>query len=179
MPTPILFDAVTLRHFGIAGRLDVLERRYAHHDLPRWSEAVADEIRAGQGQPDCNAVLAATWLGQPIAPSAAELAAVVSLQIGLNEGRRPPTKHLGEAETLYFAEHLGGIIVTDDNAAFDFSARRLGQGRVRDSIDVLREAVAMGEISASEAHTVVNAVRNSGRYLRHKHPSTLPSNYFE
>jgi hypothetical protein len=86
--------------------------------------------------------------------------------------------HAGEAEGIYFAEKLGGRFVTDDNGAYDFATRRLGPGRALDTVDVLREAVMDGEIDDGDAASIVNLIRDSGRFIRRAHPSTLPRSYF-
>src|SRR5580700_7722846 len=123
MTLSYLCDAVTLRHFGTIGRLDILAARCSYLDPPHWTQAVADEIRdaANGGQPGCQAILAASWLSAPIAPEHEELKEIVLHQIRLNERRRPPTAHAGEAEGIYFAEKLEGRFVTDDNSAYDFA----------------------------------------------------------
>lgn len=154
MTTLRLYDAVTLRHFGTIGRLDVLEARCKYLDPPHWTQAVADEIgrAANSGQPGCREILAAKWLSPPIEPLVQDLRAIVLVQIGLNDGRRPPVAHAGEAEGIYFSEKRGGRFVTDDNGAYDFATRRLGVGRVLDTVDVLREAVlSRGATSADLA----------------------------
>ncbi len=175
-----LCDAVILRHFGTIGRLDILAARCSYLDPPHWTETVADEIRkaAQLGQPGCQEILAASWLSTPIAPQVEDLKEIVRLQIGLNDGRRPPTAHAGEAEGIYFAAKLGGCFVTDDNGAYDFASRRLGPGRVHDTVYLLREAVTYGDLDDGEALNVVNAIRNSGRYIRRVHPNTLLRSYF-
>jgi hypothetical protein len=179
MTTPYLCDAVTLRHFSVIGRLDILETRYGHLDPPHWTEAVADEIRAAVTfAPGCAAIMSTSWLSNPLAPQPQDLKGILQLQIGLNDGRRPPTAHAGEAEGIYFAEKLDGRFVTDDNGAYDFAVRRLGVGRVQDTVDILREAVASGDMDAGEAINVANAIRNSGRDLRRVHPSTMIPHYF-
>lgn len=179
MTDPYLCDAVTLRHFGEIGRLDILETRYGHLDPPHWTQAVADEIaRAAARVPGCAAILAASWLSSPVVPAPHDLRGILTLQIGLNDGLRPPTAHAGEAEGIYFAEKLNGRFVTDDNGAYDFAIRRLGLGRARDTIDILRESVTDGDMSASDAINIANAIRNIGRDLRRVHPSTLLPSYF-
>ena len=180
MTIPYLCDAVTLRHFGTVSRLDILATRCIFLDPPHWTQAVADEIReaAQLGQPGCRAILAASWLSIPIAPEYEDLKEIVRLQIGLNDGRRPPTAHAGEAEGIYFAAKLGGCFVTDDNGAYDFALHRLGLGRVHDTVDLLREAVTYGDLDDGEALNVVNAIRNSGRSIRRVHPNTLLRSYF-
>jgi len=180
MTEPYLCDAVTLRHFGTIGRLDILETRHGHLDPPHWTEAVADEIKAAAGSdPGCAAVLAASWLSAPVVPEPSDRMGILDLQIGLNDGRRPPTAHAGEAEGIYFAQKLRGRFITDDNGAYDFAVHRLGPGRVFDTIDILRDAVASHDMNSGEALIVANAIRNSGRSLRRVHPSTLPRRYFE
>lgn len=180
MTIPCLYDAVILRHFGAISRLDILAARCSYLDPPHWTQAVADEIgeAASQGQPGCRALQAASWLSAAIAPEHEDLRKIVLIQIGLNEGRRPPTAHAGEAEGIYFAEKLGGRFVTDDNGAYDFAMRRLGEGWVHDTVDLLREAVSYGELDEGEALNIVNAIRNSGRDIRRIHPNTLLRGYF-
>jgi hypothetical protein len=179
VPQPVLYDAVTLRHFGTASRLDVLVLRHAHLDEPRWTEAVHGEIAAAAHfDAAARDVLAFRWLGNPVAPDAADLAAIMPLWIGLNEGRRPPVDHAGEAETLHFAEKLDAIVATDDNGAYDFVSRRLGSHRVIDTVAILQDAVAMGEITAAEAAGIAGAIRGAGRHLRRVHPTPLTANDF-
>lgn len=174
----MLYDAVTLLHFAAAGRLDILRTRHGHLDEPHWTMAVHDEIAAGadQGLKPSQNILAAAWLGVPIAPTTAELSGIFALQVGLNDGRRPPVAHAGEAESIYLAGQLGALFATDDNAAYDFAERRLGVGRVVDTVTILRDAVAMDEVSAADALRVAMAVRLAGRHLRrtHPHPLSLP-----
>lgn len=175
-----LYDAVPLRHFGAIRRLDVLEARSRYLDPPRWTQAVYDEIReaADLGYPGCRDIIAADWLSSPLDPKAEDRIGILRIHIGLNEGRRPPVKHAGEAEGIYFAEKLGGRFITDDNGAYDFAKRRLGPGRVLDTVDLLREAVMYGDMDAGDALNLVNAIRNSGRSVRRVHPGTLLRDYF-
>ena len=181
MTTSCLCDAVTLRHFGTIRRLDILATRCSYLDPPYWTQTVADEISyaAQIGQPGCRDILAASWLSTPLTPDEEDLKEVIRLQIGLNDGRRPPTDHAGEAEGIYFAEKLGGRFVTDDNGAYDFAVHRLGPGRVFDTVDLLREAVAYGDLDDGEALNIVNAIRNSDRDIRRVHPDTLLRRYFQ
>jgi hypothetical protein len=69
--------------------------------------------------------------------------------------------------------------VTDDNGAYDFALRRLGVGSVYDTVDLLREAVSYGDMDDGGALNVVNAIRNSGRFIRRVHPNTLIRTYFQ
>lgn len=180
MAEPVLFDTVTLLHFGAIARLDILETRFGSRPEPRWTEAVFDELEACPGLPECTAALAArAWLGPPISPGATDHDPIHRLHIGLNEGRRPPLDHFGEAESIYFAHKVNGLFVTDDNDAYTFAERRIGVGRVLDTVAVLRDSVAMGELTAGEALNLANGIRNYGRFLRRVHPSTLTAAYFQ
>jgi hypothetical protein len=178
VPNPILIDAVTLRHFGIIRRLDIIEARVINFPGPKWVQEVFDEIHIARGLPECDQVLAAKFLGDPLQASTSDLRQIYLLQVALNAGKRPPTDHLGEAASMHHADKLGGVFVTDDNVAYDFASRRLGPGRVMDTVDVLRQAVAIGDLVASTAQQAADAVRNSGRSLRRVHPETFPRGYF-
>lgn len=178
MTVPRLYDAVTLRHFGTIARLDVLEARCKYLDPPHWTQAVYDEISAAVKSPGCRDILTVSWLASPLEPKLEDMRKILAIQIGLNDGRRPPVAHAGEAEGIYFAEKSGGRFVTDDNGAYDFATRRLGAGRVFDTVDLLREAVANGDMGDGEALNIVNAIRNSGRSVRRVHPGTLLRDYF-
>ena len=181
MSVPWLYDAVTLRHFGTVERLDVLVARCGRIGPPRWTREVADEIAraADKDRPGCRDILAAAWLAPPAEPEITDLKGIYALQVGLNEGRRPPVAHGGEAEGIYFAEKLGGHFVTDDNGAYDFAARRLGASRVHDTVDLLREAVTHGDLEAAEALRIAVAIRDNDRYLRRVHPKILLRTYFD
>jgi hypothetical protein len=143
--------------------------------------AVADEVEQGAaiGYAHAGRVRAAGWLGDPREPTAAELKAVFAIHVGLNEGRRPPVDHVGEAESIYFADKLGATFATDDNEAFDFARNRLGAARVLDTVSILRDAVAMGEMRANEAAGIAESIRSAGRHLRRLHPTPAPAAYFD
>jgi hypothetical protein len=178
---PRVFDGVTLRHFGAIEQLSILEARVVHYPLPRWTEGVRSEVLAGIGRPECDAVLAASFLGAPYELDAADLDPVFRLQVGLRGG--PIDGHrgrdLGEAESIQVADRFNGAFITDDAAAYDFARRRLGSNRVFDTVDLLREAVGGGEMGPSDAQHVADAIRNTGRYLRKVHPITWAAAYFE
>ncbi len=183
MARPVLHDAVTLNHFGAADRLDVLRDRHAHLDEPRWAEEVKREIERGVSpvNPHCKRVLEENWLGVPFEISPQDQKAFLFIWIGLNEGRRPPDQHRGEAESIFLAESHDGVFATDDNGAYDFACNRpkLGSARGIDSIDVLREAVAMGEISVFEASDIAIAIEAAERSLRPPHRRKISPAYFQ
>lgn len=180
---PVIHDAVTLRHFAAVGRMDVLEACHGHRPEPRWTERIRLEIKSAipKGETYCSDILDETWLGEPVAPSVAELKDVLHLQVGLNDGKYPPEGDDGEAEGIYFAETLGGQFATDDNNAYDFARRRqsLGPGRVIDSVQILRTAVSNGDISKTEACNIANAIEDAGRSLRPVHRRARGPDYFD
>ena len=181
MPTPpLLYDAVTLRHFSACQSLALCELIHSPLGGPHWVEEVKNEIERADalGISGCSDILAQRWLGAPVTPSLHDQAGIVRIWIALNNGRRPPVDHAGEAQSIYFAQLSGGTFATDDNAAYDFASRKLGQGRAIDTVDILRDAVSAGHITAAEAVTAAVYVRRAGRYLRRVHPMTLTESYF-
>lgn len=183
MSRPLLLDAVTLRHFAAADALDVLEAVARTFSMPRWSEAVQDEIVKGReaGEITCTAILAESlnggWLGVPERPTHSDLKEISRLQIKLSP---PPDErsNAGEAESIALAKKLSGAFATDDNDAYDFDTRRLGEENVFDTVDLLRLAVGANAATPSESLRIANAIRANGRHLRRDHPSDLFEDYF-
>lgn len=179
---PVIHDAVTLRHFAAVKRLNVLQACHGHRPEPRWTTRIRAEIESADraGESHCSDILREKWLGTPAEPSVAELGEVYRLQVGLNDGKRPPKGDRGEAEAIYFAEKHNGQFATDDNNAYEFARRRpsLGMGRVFDSIHILRTAVADGILTAAEAHDTANAIEDAGRWFRPTHRDTRGPDYF-
>lgn len=181
MYMPVLHDAVTLRHFATARRLDILEARHGSLPGPRWTEAVFGEIWAANelGHEGCFAVLEQRWLGSWQGPTdSTEQLAIQRLRIKLG-GSVVDLAHAGEAESIFFAEKLNGALATDDGPAYAFAVRRLGAERVVDTVDILRTAVSLDEISAAEAVAVCDAIRSNGRHLRPTHPDDIGDDYFD
>lgn len=180
MPDPLLVDSVTLLHFSVCSRLSICEGVHATLPEPRWTDAVRSEIEHGAnlGIQACIDILGHAWLGAPIAPDTSDQSGIMTVWIGLGDGRTPPKNHAGEAESIYFADKLGGSFATDDNAAYDFAEKRLGRGRAVDTIDLLRTAVGLGHITAAQALDTANRIRASGRFLRSVHRTILTESYF-
>ncbi len=179
----VIHDTVTLRHFAAVRRLDVLQICHGHLPEPRWTEGIRSEIEAAHaaGETHCTDILRASWLGTPaVVTTETELLDVYRLQVGLNGGKRPPTKHLGEAEGIFFAEQRHGRFATDDNAAYEFARRRssLGVGRVIDSIHILQTAVADGVLTSVEACGIANDIEAAGRSFRPVHRRSRSPDYF-
>lgn len=172
LPDPLLYDAVTLRHFSVCGRLDICQRLHAHLPTPRWVAEVEREVRgANTGYPECSAILSAGWLGPPMSPTTtAEHQAIRRLQVRINGGS---TGDAGEAESIYFASVFGGRFATDDNTAFAFAQGELGVGRVVDTVDILHDAVDAGILTRDNAAAITVAIRSAQRYLRRVHPDPM------
>lgn len=88
--------------------------------------------------------------------------------------------HEGEAHSIFLAEKMDAVFMTDDNAAFDFAMRRfnLGPGRVKDTVDVLRDSVAMGFITKEIAAATAESMEERDRALRVVHRGKITPNYF-
>jgi hypothetical protein len=180
---PRVFDGVTLRHFGIIDRMSYVEARLVGYPEPRWTGVVKSELLAGLGRPECDAVLAVSFLGDPFEAGPSEQLAVFRLQAAIrgtldDEDDDDSARDLGEAESIYVADKLNGTFITDDWSAYEFARKRFGSNRVMDTVALLREAVACGELTPSEAQHAADAIRNSGRHLRWGHPPTLTAEYF-
>jgi hypothetical protein len=177
---PVLFDGVTLRHFGVAEALELCREFCDHRESPRWTDAVSREISEGVrlGLDECLSVQECAWLGAPVEPDVLDLGSIVRLQRALS-GTVGVAGNAGEAESIYFAERLGGIFATDDGVAYDFACRRLGRDHVFDTIDILSDAVRGGIVTPHEAAELAGRVSDSGRHLRRGRPRYPGSTYFE
>jgi hypothetical protein len=173
-----LLDTVTLRHFGVINRMDIVEMRLTGYDRPAWTDAVRSELLRDANGDGCGRVLEATFLGTPEDFSVSDLAEIFRIQRALSGDTMDPLLHLGEAESIWAADRRNGTFITDDAAAFDFAEKNLGNNRVLDCIDLLRESVAAKEITEHEAKLAADAIRNSGRHLKAGHPPTLTTDYF-
>src|SRR4051812_31536996 len=108
---PVLHDAVTLRHFAVAGALDIVGELHGKLPGPYWTEAVSHEIweAATGGAAECPAVLEASWLATPASPP--DVAAALAIQrLCIALGGTQAFHHAGEAECLYFAELWNGAV---------------------------------------------------------------------
>lgn len=175
----VFIDAVTLNHFASVGNLDLLRRCCRIYLPPLWVEEVCHEV-LHEANPFRDVIRAGSdWLGDPQVPVTEDLRGIVRLQIGLNGGEAEVTSHLGEAQSIYFARVLGADFITDDGPAFDFAQQQLGVGRVRDTIDLLRGAVAMDDLTAAAAAELANEVLDNDRWFRSGRPTNLDERFFE
>jgi predicted nucleic acid-binding protein len=182
MPRSVFHDSVSLIHFAVVERLDILRNRHAHLPEPRWCEAVKIEICDGAnlGVVANTKILEEDWLGVPADISAKDRAAVYRIHVALNDGREPPIKHEGEAHSIFLSEQHDAIFFTDDNEAYDFALRRpnLGKGRVKDTVEVLRQSVAMGDLTKVEASALAKKIDEADRALRTEHRNKMTPDYF-
>lgn len=178
---PVLYDAVTLRHFAVISRIDIVKNRHKNRPEPRWTEGVYLEIKRAAVQTTyCTAILQEPWLGVPVNPTEVEAKEIYLIQTALKSPGDPLQAHLGEAQSIYFAKKLRGQFATDDNAAYKLAEQQsfLGSANVIDSIDILREAVALYEITAKDADQIANDIEANGRHLRRIHSQPRGPNYF-
>jgi predicted nucleic acid-binding protein len=177
---PRIVDTVTFRHFAAIDRLGVLESRLLQHDPPRCGWAVWQELfDAATGEEDCQRVLEAGILGNPHVVNMPGLKKVFETRRAMSIDETESNHHLGEAESIVIADLLNGAFVTDDSDAFAFAERILGNNRVFDTVDLLRECVGANYLSSHDAKNMADAIRNCGRSLRREHPSTLTPDYFD
>ena len=131
----------------------------------------------GRERTQCRYILSPThgaWLGVPTSTAPDELRDVFTIRTALASGLGGhPREHLGEAETIWVAEQLHGVVGTDDGAAFEYAVSRLGAGRVVDTIVLLRSGVSHGALTADEASALVGRMRAGGRVLRRTHITPL------
>jgi hypothetical protein len=124
-------------------------------------------------------VLQAGIIGNPHEVEMQDLKEVFRIRGALSLNETESLEHLGEAESIFLADRLNGAFITDDTAAFAFAETNLGDNRVLDTVDLLREGVAEGDMTAHDAKLKADAIRNCGRHLRSGHPWTLTPDYFE
>lgn len=148
MPRHLFLDTVTLRNFAACDALAMLEKLCSPYAPPYWTEAVHAELISrqirfeGLERKKCRYILSQTWLGAPIDPPIDHQTQIFAMRTALSSGiDGHPLEHLGEAQTIWVAEHHGGIVGTDDGPAFAYAAYRLGPDRVLDTVGLLRLGV--------------------------------------
>ena len=90
-------------------------------------------------------------------------------------------QNAGEAESILVAEQFEGKFITDDGPAYDFAEKRwrLKNATVFDSVDLLRDAVQMGELLNTESAEIAGQIQATGRHLRRVHDGRVESaSYF-
>ena len=136
------------------------------------------------GHRECRSILDSGWFGEPIQPLTEDLVPIARLQVALGnsgyeaEDEREASRHRGEAESIQLARRLHYWFVTDDNDAHRIACFRLGAERVFDTVDLLRLAVANGDLTPREAVEVSVRIRAQDRYLRRPYERLLTQRDF-
>jgi hypothetical protein len=155
-------DTTVLINFAILRRMDLLGR-LADGD-GRWCATVATECAESARVTGLTALDGAGAIfGEPLFPDEAEHQDALVLRDGLVRPGDPPTKHLGEAETLAIIERrqLRGFFVTDDHDASRLAAREGVQ--VVATWDLLRVAHRQGWLGADALWGYVRTLERHDR----------------
>lgn len=160
----VVFDTNSLWNFAVVERLDILETRYGSRAC--WVDTVAAEVDVAEGYEPLLAMLRhCPWLGSPVPlENNACLTDVLRIQRALAAPTDPPSRHLGEAESIHVIEHeMGGHawFVTDDNGAVDLALRRGIRALRTDA--VLRECYAMDELRCPDPFDLLVQMADAGR----------------
>lgn len=168
--TEFLFpDNTVLCNFAAVDRLDLLKSVLGGRG--RWTTAVAYEAaRSAQALPALTGIARDGWLGEPM-----EITVKADTQ-RVNRVRRAvfggtddePLKHLGEAETCFvileWGELAGSWWISDDREALRYA--RFQGVATRETIDLVRIAVAYGDIAGRKAFDLMRQMADRGRHLR-------------
>lgn len=168
--TEYLFpDNTVLCNFAVVERLDLL--RSALDGQGRWTEAVAFEAsRSAEALPPLLTVPLEGWLGDPIeVTEPKEIRAIARIRrIVFGGTDDKPLRHLGEAQTCYIIGHwasfAGSWWISDDRASLRYARRQ--HITARETIDIVRMAVASGEIDAAAALRLMMDMADCDRALR-------------
>lgn len=157
MAEPVVLDTGPPSTFARVGRLDLLRERLAGRAiLP--GEVAAELQRGVKSFPALQDVLDADWLEiRPPFDKPDDLILLERTRMALVGSAQNPRKNLGEAAAIVLAQKL------DAHAAIDeYDGANLARARglmVLDSITLLQEAIAMGEISCAEAVKLYEKMR--------------------
>ncbi len=150
-----IFDSVTISNFSLAGRLDILQARYAHHLA--LTTQVVDEISRGvtSGRHDLEPILALVDNG------------IFRLLVLTNEerttfGKLSNNLGQGEASTIAAALHRDATVVTDDRAARQ-ATRDLALS-LTGTIGILIACVRDSTVPAATADSVLESMVDAGFY---------------
>lgn len=165
----LLPDNTVLCNFACVDRLDLLEA--VLNGRGRWTSAVAYEAsQSAQLLTPLLTLPGAGWLGEPI-----EVAEEDHIQ-RIQQIRRvvfggtddQPLKHLGEAETCFvlkeWDEFTGSWWISDDREALRHA--RFQGITTRETVDLMAEAVANGDINAASAFALMKEMARQDRRLR-------------
>jgi hypothetical protein len=168
--TEFLFpDNTVLCNFGVVDRLDLLKS--VLDGRGRWTEAVEYEAwRSSRFIPSMAGLLADGMLGEAIEvaeePDVRNIELIRRAVFGGTEDK--PLRHLGEAQTCYVIENWGEFDgswwISDDRESLRY-ARRRGIA-TRETIDLVRIAVANGDLDGDAAYALMMEMAAKKRKLR-------------
>jgi len=169
MPDAVFPDNTVLCNFAAVHCLDLLEGWLRGRG--RWTEAVADEARRSAVHlPDIQLLLDRGWLGQGIAiqdPRAVARVEHLRRDVFGGTGARP-LQHLGEAQTCHLLREVPAWSdswwVSDDRDSLDY-ARFVGI-TTRETIDLVREVIADGDLTAVAGYALMKEMVVADRSLR-------------
>lgn len=148
-----IFDTVVVSNFALAGRLDLLKRRYGHRG---WiTTEVLDELARGPSQgrrelADVAALLGENGLAEYTLSRAERKLYSTLLQ----------TLGSGEASCIAAAKGRLAVVATDDAKARKTCADR--QIRITGTVGILVAMVHDGELSGEEADQVLETMVRHG-----------------
>lgn len=135
----------------------------------RWTEAVAYEAsRSASYWPPMGELLDGGWLGEPVEPDTDSAKAIDRLRRNVFGGtRNEPLKHLGESQTCYLLlndlQWKDAWWITDDKDAYEFAQSKWIT--TRRTIDVFKNLVAGGDLTAFAAFDLMQSIADNGRSL--------------
>lgn len=164
MAERLFVDTNVFLNFAVVERLDLLQE-FAYRLV--WTDTVHAEVSNSVGhEPRLAPVLQVGWMSAPLAFGHQELTRIFGIRRILAHPADPPSKHLGEAETIYAMERDTGecALLTDDRPAADLAKQR---GLVtRDTAWLLRDLHSMGTLACPEAYELLCLMADSGRGVR-------------
>lgn len=170
----IVIDTCTILNFCSVVRLDLLDQTLRGRG--RWTESVRAEVERSAGYMSGVDVARLDLLfGDALA---ADFRSVRLVQRAISSPLDPPTKNLGEAESICVIRGLlqgqGARLLTDDFAARDY-ARGVGLLTWNTS-ELLADAYSLGDVGCPEAYELLNAMRANGRevYVPSSHNDVCP-----
>jgi predicted nucleic acid-binding protein len=161
----LVFDTGPLSSFAVVAQLDLLEVVCAGHGS--WPLSVQRELQAGaRVQPALTGVLRQAFLGAPVVlEHPADLLEAELLRLRLAGSSLNHRHNRGEAEAIFLARRLRGVLVSEDRDARVLAAGELGSGRVVSTPDLLARAVRMGLVRPDGAWGIYRAMLAAGRRL--------------
>lgn len=161
-------DNTVLCNFAAVDRLDLLKA--ALNERGRWTEAVAYEATRSEAiLPTLAGLRTDPYLGDPIEIiDEADIQRVERIRRAVFGGTdAEPLRHLGEAQTCYVIlnvkEFADSWWISDDAEALRYA--RFQGITTRETIDIIREAVVNGDISASSGFSLMREMADRGRHL--------------